>query len=400
MKCFLSKKMVCAIMLLSLVAGMVTLPSDVQAADVDAGQKVVYQEYKNKSEVKEKYFVPHEAPTYLAKKDTPDSYGYLFGGWFTKVKVGDTEKFKVIKDVQGLQDAANCYAKFVPAYVLSVKCQNMHNATVKIEQTNMRFVAGLDSINYASFGFKVCGVSVDNAGNVTKVSASKEYVPKDNKTWTSLFVYSGEQVKGEAPSGTKHTPKAVLGGVAKYFMTYGLKISNKNFDKIYSIQPFWKTFDGVTVYGLTKYAHVEDGVGRSGAFSHAVNIPINLKNSNAVAAGMVEFDWTDLHDNGYTFMGAECGSPFEILKTKVKEVNGKKIVQCLALVDIVGGTTEDKASDDIFINLRFVPDTTKTVTPKTYDGTFYHFGVNEEDFSNINEVKFAGENYDVWDIQY
>lgn len=404
----LGRRFACIMAILLATTNIMMFPNDAQAADSDAGQEVVYQQYTELKDV-EAYF-GIAAPTYKSKDGREDRYGYLFGGWFTKVNVeGVGERFKPIKSDElyeastnkensvKLSDATNYYAKFVPAYVLGVKCQNNFGTKVTTDntgKTEMRMVSSLDSTNYSYFGFKLSGLSIDADGNLDEMGNSLTVDLKGDKKifWEKLFVHSSSPVEGEAPQGTKYPPSTVLGTAGKYFMVHRLSVSEKNYGRTYSIQPFWVTFDGVTVYGLTKYAHIEDGI-----YGY-VNIPVNLKNNNDVAGGVVEFDWSDLQANGYTFKGAECGKLFKVQRTKeLDAVDNAQIIRCLSVVDITGSNAGSNVdSDDIFINLRF--EKSETTQPKGYNGTFYHFGVNGEDFSDISENTIA--EYDVWDIQY
>ena len=386
-------KSIACMMAFIMVSVSAAIPSgDVKAASETTQQEVVYQEYFDAAKVKE-YFVNKVAPAYVTDEEIQDNYGYLFGGWFTNHTIDGVTKLKPIKTVEELEAIATAgtgyFAKFVPSYVLSVKCLNKYGTHKDIDKTNMRFVSALDSTNYARFGFKIDGVVVENDGNLNKVGASQTIMLEGE---TKVFyrkwaIYSNETTK------KNYTPDMVLGSEAKYYMTSQLlNISNKNFFRIYSIQPFWETYNGVVVYGLTKYAHVEDGI-----YGY-INVPINLKNSNSVAAGIVEFDWTELYQKGYLFKGAECGKQFKMQRTKAKVESGKQLVRCTVLADPTGGL-QDKVSDDIYMNLRFEPKD-NTVEPKPFNGEFYHFGVNGEEFSNVAETKFVEKEYDVWDIQY
>lgn len=392
MKKILDRSIAGLLVFVLMVSCVWRLPNDVYAADEDASSDtgVVYELYTN--DEKEKilsHFRDDTAPSYSGE----EKCGYLFGGWFTKVTVDSVEKFKPIKNEAELDVAENYYAKFVPAYVLSVKCQNMYGTEHKegqdnINKTNIRYVAGLDSTNYTEFGFIVHGVDLNKEnGNLNKVipvgknDGSSEKNKLLDTVYEKLFVYSGEN------TGTKYTPQKVLGKAAKYFMTYRLdNIKQSNFWRTYSIQPYWKTFDGVEVTGLTKYAHVEDGL-----YGY-VNVPVNLKSTEGVAAGRLEFDWSALNPNGstaYEFMGAECGMVFD--KKVIQEQNDNTI-RCIAYSSSIG----DKSSDNIYINLRFKP--VEGTEAKSYNGEFYSFSVSETQFANYDEEVLG--NYTVWDVQY
>ena len=408
MKGIICKRIAFIMAAVLVIANIMIFPSDVQAADGDAGQTVVYQKWNKLDEVKA-YFGT-AAPTYIADDEdntVVDEYGYLFGGWFTQVDVDGTLKYKVIKTEAELDEAENYYAKFVPAYILSVKCQNDRSAkdTTK-SATEMRIVAGVDSTNYARVGFEIKAATFQTNGDLKQVGTKSIIGESKNEDgtkilWERLLVYTYDENNNETYN--KHTPKSVLGEAGNYFMGYRLSASSKNYDGTFVIRPFWETYDGVVVYGLTKYAHIRDGI------EDYINIPINLKNENKVAAGVVEFDWSVLNNAGYVYMGAECGTTFKTIKVNDKVNNS--IIRCLVMTDITsdnGGV--DVASDDILINLRFKKG--ESATPKAFDGTFYHFPIHNEDFSDMNENVYqetistddVNKNiiteYDVWDIQY
>lgn len=408
-------KKVAFVMAIALMAtNIIIFPSDVQAAESygkpDAGQTVIYQPYDDVNDV-EAYMAAKAAPTYIAKEGTniTDSYGYLFGGWFTEVTVEGVTKYKPIKSLEELNEAetnnTGYFAKFVPAYILSVKCQNDFGTVGDTPQTEMRIVAGVDSTNYARVGFEIKAATFETNGDLKQVGTKAIIGESKNDNnekilWEKLVVYSDEDTYN------KHTPKSVLGEAGKYFMGYRLSVSKKNYAGTFVIRPFWETYDGVVVYGLTKYAHIEDGI------NGYINIPVNLKNENKVAAGVVEFDWSVLKSAGYEYMSAECGKSFKTQKVNSDVTDGdKSIIRCLVMSDITSDNQGvDVDSDDIYINLRFKKG--EAAIPKAFDGTFYHFAVNKEDFSDMSENVYqesisdsdVNKNiitlYDVWNIQY
>lgn len=379
MRKFLKRSIARLLACIMLVSGILLMPNKVSAADetVSTDMGVVYVQYTDETEVKDTYF-GKTAPTYSS---TVEVCGYLFGGWFEKI---DESTFRPIKDEAALETVKNYYAKFVPAYVLGVKCQNMHDANEDSPNTNLRFVSGVDSTNYAEIGFVVRAVSLYDSNDLKGIKLVGETGPEEvSKVYEKLYVYNGPDTE----EGVKYTPKQVLGEAANYFMTYRLdNIASKNFDKAWSIQPYWKTFDGVKVYGLTKYAHIEDGL------CGYINIPVNLKRSEGVAAGRLEIDWSALNPNGstaYEFMEAECGMVFD--KKVIQEQNDNTI-RCIAY----SSSTGDKSSDNIYINLRFEP--VGETKAKSYNRNFYNFSVSQTQFANYDEVVLS--DYTVWDVQY
>ena len=364
-----------AIMLV--VAGCFTVPTSADAADeryVEEIEGIRYVRYKEYSS--ENYPPlgiepgrPGGAPEYSGVND---DYGYLFGGWYVK-------RDGLYTPLQAKGDARNgeeIYAKYVPANVLSVKCQNDAETTESSTKTstNVKFISAVDSLNYRSIGFEFYRIKID--GQYYKVTTIGTDGAQETKwTYDYLYIYGQNIADGAA----KYTPQDVFGGGAKYFTTWQLSnIGKANYDKIIGVRPYWVTMDGVKVYGLSRYMHVEDG------YLDYINVPVNLHNTKDVAAGMLKFKY---NTSKYELLDVECGRIFEELTTMERTTG---TIECIANAN----KAEDRLSNTLYVNFRLKPKTTLDTGINTAE-----FDVFDESFANYNEDEFDGTTYDVWKIQ-
>lgn len=318
---------------------------------------------------------PNIVPEYTELSDKSDSFGYLFAGWYK----GDSDASanKIPNNDTSIADDTIVYAKFVPAYVMSVKCQNWSTTTANSVSTNIRLISSLDSNMYSQFGFRVNKWTANEDGSFT--SAWGGYKEKA----VSKIFKGGIDIYSDSDSYTTCETSDVFGEKSTYAASITLQgVKKEDFATTYSIQPYWVTFDGTKVYGLARYAHVEDGL------NGYINVPVNLKDTDGVAAGVVKVDCSSLPD-GYTFDKAECGIQFPEMSCH----DNKNVVKIAANI---ADLTANASSNDIFVNLRFKPGDAKTT--RTFDGTFYHFTMSEIDF--VTNTEEAPKEYTVWDIQY
>lgn len=333
------------------------------------------------------------APEPSATTKEKCSQGYVFGGWFTSEK--EDVYSPVLKSNKG-SVSGTVYAKFVPAYIMSVKCQNIAGTSENDETATMKFVSATDSSNYADYNFKVRAVRVNKDGTFSSstdvFAVQNDYVSVD-KMYRKFAVYGS--VDATVPVGT-YEPSALFGEGAKYFTTWGIeKIKHDSFGNIVCIQPTWTTLDGTVVEGLTKYAHVEDGFVHEidGVSYRYVNVPINLRKLADVAAGVLSIRCTTPNAD-LEYAKVESGSFFEEMAWADKTDGSVKLVGNTL-------TIKDKNENDVYANIRFFvkeSDANKVITG-------YDFKVEGEDFSNSSEVQYTSEGtspvkYDVWDVKY
>jgi len=177
---------------------------------------------------------------------------WLFAGWF----LDDTCKQAVKQKIDGVE---TYYAKFVPAEVLGVKLQVGHNAAYS-DTTNMRIVSSVDSLDYASVGFEVyfnSKIGTETASAL--IDESKVY----------------ERITTSSQSGiTYNYSPQIIDADSKYFVTATLiNIKKASYEKPFHIVPYWTTFDGVKVYGPSRYVTIKDD-----AFDNSVaNFPVKIE---------------------------------------------------------------------------------------------------------------------------
>lgn len=395
-----TKKLVAGLLAMAMVvSGLAIAPKDVDAAAVTS---VVYEEVTDIAGAKAMIGV--SAPVFggieegFALDENYDLAGavdltadYLFGGWYVYyyesstdeaaewVKVSAASELAWFVDEKdsdgndgpdGWDDAtgSTLCIKWVPASILSVKAQVTDGTTKDSSTTNARVISSVDSLDYQSVGFEIelnnkTSVKTDEGGALT---TTKVY---DKLTVSSTTSYSASQIFGEA---------------ASHFVVWRLAgIEKANFEKIIYVKPYWVTADGMTVYGLPKYVHVED------SYNKYISVPINLRDIDVtvddvtgIAAGVVEISYpaalTLVKDK------VEVGRVFDEMEFADKDGT----VKFAANVSDIG-TNETK--DDIYVNLRFT--TTDDVKYTEYDFEIQ----GEEDFCNNDEAKVT---INVWDVLY
>ncbi len=305
-----------------------------------------------------------EAPTY---NGVDDGYGYLFGGWYKK----EAEKYVPLTDEKPA--SGEVYAKFVPAYVLGIRCQNFAGTTAETEQAAMRVVSSLDSQNYQRVGFELWKISKNPNGSYVQNEIAAGTIKETTTTYSKMKVYTEDKQNSK-----DYEPSEIFGPASNYLTAWKInKIPTANFGDIICIRPYWVTMDDAKVYGLTRYAHVEDG------YLELINVPINLNNAEAVAAGLLSVDYdetklelvsSDFYEYGQVFGEMECA-----------DKGG--IVNCIGnVVDIKNNVN----SDNLYINLRFK-------AKAGVDFSQLDFEVMNEDFVNNEETELS--NYNVWKVR-
>lgn len=358
------RKAVAGIAMVAIViSGIGSIPREVKAANSSDEVKfveVAYETFKALIDSK-------KAPMYEA--DDSD-YGYLFGGWYA-----EKNEESPIKNSDEVEKNTAVYAKYVPAYVMGVKCQN-HSQAAENAKTSMRVVSSIDSVMYSEVGMVIKKVTLDN-GNCTKVTTVSNSIAKAYRGNFAVYNSEGIQV-------ASYTPKQVFGAASEFFTAARL-INISDYDMLIYIQPYWDTLDGTRVEGLSRYVRVNDGV------EGYVSIPINLKNARDVAAGLITVDYSSLAEEGYTLYAVEGGTVFGEMESLIDVA--RHTVKCVGNVSDISANAK---SNDIFVSLRFaVP----SGTARTYaEDMFYKLNVESADFTDIAESTLVG--YRVWSVQY
>jgi hypothetical protein len=273
--------------------------------------------------------------------------GYLFGGWYQDV---NNEKTPIKTTEQKDAATGTIYAKFVPANVMSVKAQNRvgtTNTDNKTGVTSTRVVSSVDSLNYKQVGFEVW--------------VGDTFIGKQE----TKDVYSRLVVKNADDTTKSYLPTQLFGESAFKFIVLRLdNISESLWSQDIYVRPYWKTFDGVTVTGLSKYVYVQDGI------DGWISVPIHLHTRDDVAAGMVSVTVPD----GLEFRECRAGVVFEEMNVAVDG----NVVNCVGNVKELA----DVQADDMYITLRFkVTDTTYAVG----NGKFLDFTMSQMEFCNLAE---------------
>lgn len=355
------KKVAVSALALSIVAvGSVGMPNAVKAAEDT--KEVKYVEFDN---IDPADYIGKKAPECTLEGN--DGAGYLFAGWYEQT--GDNT-YSPIENETDLGDATGAVvAKFVPAQVLSVKCQNQVGTTAEMEGlANVRVISALDSKNYASYGFEFT-----RANGAAWVDLGT-YEPETLEVYSTFNYY--EKNGEENVLIDSYEPSDLFGADAGHFTTCALEeIPRAAHGTIICIKPYWTTLDGVKVYGLSKFAHVEDG------YLNYVNVPVNVNAVNA-AAGMLNVESA----NGLEFVGVEYGKLFDEMDSNVVTSDDKVIVKC------VGNTSDasDKNGMDIYVNVRFKDTNTSAISK-------YAFTVTNEEFCDSAKTISTP---DVWNVKY
>lgn len=342
-----------------------------ETTDAEGGIK--YVQYSN--DFNYQYYLDSDtAPTYTAV-DT-NGVGYLFGGWYDKVD----NSYSPIADTNALNNKKGVVvAKFVPAQTMSVKCQNWAGTNSSSDGVLVRVISGTDSKNYSNYGFIIS--RIDENGNETVLTQE----PFVSKEVYSKFDYY-DSLEDDEPD--TYLPSQLFGNAAKHFVSCTVgRIPQSAHGTIICIKPFWDTLDGTRVYGLNKFAHVEDG------YLGYVNVPVNLNilsTDNDAAAGFLS---VECKSEGLTFLGLEDGvENGKVFDEMEVYVTSDGLIKC------VGNTSDvsDKDTNDIYINLRFERNNFNESNQKP-DTTFLKFAVENEDFCDSFENDTTA---DVWNIIY
>ena len=305
------------------------------------------------------------APTYV-QKGASDNTGYVFGGWY---QIGENDSVgEVIKTAEGI--TGQVYAKFVPAYVLSVKAQNHQ----KVESNGkLRLVSSVDDNSYKKIGFDVYFGNRDEEGYKATATGEK--------------VYRKIVVKKSDGKVLEHSPNEVFGEESTYFNVAVIEnIPQSSFKSTIYAKPFWVTQDGTKVYGLGKYVCVQDGL------DGVISIPINLYTAKKIAVGAVKMTYPkELVYDGYRAANRLLNEMEVVANSK------NRTIGCAGNVSNVDlGNLE--ANTDLYVSLRFkVADEYKDSV--TVGKTRLNFTIQDTQFCTWEE-EFVDLSDDVWNIQY
>ena len=273
---------------------------------------------------------------------------WIFAGWFTDDACKQALKNDAVV-------GTTYYAKYVPSEVLSVKCQVKEGTTAdSTTKSAMRLVSTVDSLDYKRVGFEVYfnGAETPVIVNTTKVY--KRIVAKAGGI--------------DYDFGAK-----IFDTQSEYFVTATLvNISTANFDKGFFIKPYWETLDGTLVYGVERYARVED------SYLNIVNVPVRLYTDTEVTTGAfsVSYDADNFEyiSDGYGTSNTPAytnGTVFD--EITVSESSTAGVLTC------VGQSSSASIADGTYAHLRFQM-LNPTTAPKNNV-----FTIDSESFINSTE---------------
>ena len=261
---------------------------------------------------------------------------WLFAGWYEDAQC---EKCVVSKT----NATGKKYAKFVPQEVLSVMCQTIQGTNASTETAKMRIVTSVDTLNYREVGFDIV-------------------IGKTNTSKPIKTVY--KQIKASNGGVDFTYGPEIFSSASSYFATVTIvNVPNQGFGKGILIKPYWITLDGSKVYGVSRYARVED------SYLKIVNVPVRINTDKEVAAGFakVQYDATKVE-----YVGSDNGTIFDNVDTE--DDNGT--ILCVGDINDISKNVE---ADGLYTNLRF----------KINDGVSLDsnlvFNVSGEQFCDINQ---------------
>ena len=310
----------------------------------------------------------------------PTMNGYVFGGWYQENGT-DGEGKKVYKALDeataATKKAENCaegiIAKFVPAYVLSVKAQIDENASLGATRTDeqlgsVRVISAVDCKDYQKVGFDILW------------NNNYELENNEGGAIETTTIYTGLKV-----GDTVYEPEQIFGKYAEYLSVWRLnKFYSDMDDKIINVTPYWITKDGTKVEGLSKYVHVEDG------YLNYISVPVNLCSTEKIAAGTLKVTYPEgmvLVKDKVEFDGVFPGTEMTFNNDEENHT-----------ITFVGNAIEAGThveANGIYANLRF---TKGTLDYTSSTGQFLNFKVGSEEFCDWNENEI--NDFDAWNIQY
>lgn len=274
---------------------------------------------------------------------------WLFAGWYMDKSCTNMITTKPV--------SGKAWAKFVPADVLSVKTQVSASTTAQTSEnpdavSSIRVVSTVDTLNYSKVGFVI-------------------EIGKSKYTYETTTVYS--RIKAQDVNLKYEYIPSQFNAMSQYFITATITdIPTAAFGVGIRVTPYWLTMDGTMVYGVGRYARVEDG------YRNIVNVPVRLCSDKAVSAGML---WIDHNEDIFTYMGYDSGVLFGEMAVKEAVADGNKVIRTIGNSTTITDAKGDVTADGMYVNLRFqIKD-----FPSLEEGV-YLFSISEETFCNSQET--------------
>ena len=198
----------------------------------------------------------HDAiKTYKSNSEKPmkTDGDWIFAGWFTNPSCVTTYNVD--------SHSANGFAKFVPADVLSVKCQVTANTDAQDKDTDLRIVSTVDNLKYKQVGFDIY--------------IGDKYYSYVSKNVAPIIEAKADGVEyGYSPN--------IFDLESSHFITVTITdIPQAAFDDEIRIKPYWITKDGTQVFGVSRYLKISD------SYNYIINVPVRYYAGVGKAAGAV-----------------------------------------------------------------------------------------------------------------
>ena len=220
------------------------------------------------------------------KPSTAECEDYIFAGWYK-----DSACSQALNAESG-----EAYAKFVPSEVLSVKCQVVKGTTKDSETSKLRLVTTVDTLKYQEVGFEIGFKTRTLTIPITTV-LEKIVAAEDDMTYP-------------------YTPQ-IFSEASDYFATATMtNLDSEDFDEAFFIKPYWKTTDGTKVYGVKRFARVED------SYLGIVNVPLRVYSDKQVASGEMSVSYDT---NYFTYYSYDNGDLFENISVNSETAGTIKI---------------------------------------------------------------------------
>ena len=224
----------------------------------------------------------------------------------------------------------------------------------------MRLVSTVDNLQYSKVGFEIL-MEGKQPINYATDKVYKKITVTDTSASNVEFDYAPEDFHA----------------MAKWFTTVTvINIQNADFAAGILIKPYWETMDGTLVYGVSRYARVED------YYRNIVNVPVRLYSDKEVAAGYLEVGYDK---NRFTYVGKDDGYDVGTVFEEMEVAEGDGSIRCVGNVKNI---TSDKAADGMYVNLRFE-------RKNASDASDARFTISNADFCNKEETTVDFQVFDV-----
>ena len=271
--------------------------------------------------------------TYQAEAPICKTEGYFFGGWYESDHVTPITN----------PSSGNSYeAKFVPANVLTVKCQVTANTTESTDKTHVRLLTTVDCLDYQEVGFKIT---------------------YRGKTKDVPFTGVLEMIDADNGAGAYNYSPNIFDLASNYYATVTLQNIGKDYYKeLFFIEPYWKTADGTRVNGVSRYMRIEDSYAETRGY---INVPVYLNDDAEIGNG-TEITIDCKHYAGqnpaavvskfWIYIDWEAGNLYDKNGLSVEATVVGNVTQ--VTVKVTG--TDTKMANGLLVNLRFKPKYTLT----------------------------------------